>query len=369
MPAHRYLLPPLLVVAALAGCSKSKNTVSGGGPSGGQAVAADLRVIDPAATIDPAFAPNVLQKAFGKPPEVMQLEFTADGRRLLVCSGQAANGAQVWTVGGGPPTRVREWQTDWGVLSPDGRRIALVPAGKSEAIIAEVDSGSVIAPLHSSSVRAWLFSSPELLIYTPSNSGGGVKGTTRLASVDGATGARRSEIVLHEGTTQMQRSGLFGDRKQVAVVHHKEDLIDIWDLTTGKRVRQVPAAGPTPGLDWYELFASADGRRFASSRGKGLLVWDGNLGQVVAQVPDQPFVKAGAFIPGRELFVLPPAKPLRAGAANDVAAFDLQSQAYVAAFAGLPGSVSTVAVSPDGKWLAAGDKSGQVRLWDLGQLP
>jgi WD40 repeat protein len=255
------------------------------------------------------------------------------------------------------------------VLSPDGRGIALVPAGQVEAVVADVDSGNPVTKFGYTNVRDFSFGPPELLVRVWSNAAKGVQGRTMLMTFDANAGAKRSEVVLHEGQSLMHRSGLFADRKQVAVAHGKEDVIDVWDVTTGQRVRQVPAVGPTPNLDWPELFASSDGSRFAASREMHLVFWDGTTGAVVADLPDPLPVTTVAFIPGRDVFVFRPTKPVRPNADKEVAAFDVRSQTYVAVFAGQPPEVTAIAASADSKWLAVGDKSGQVRLWDLKQLP
>ena len=45
--------------------------------------------------------------------------------------------------------------------------------------------------------------------------------------------------------------------------------------------------------------------------------------------------------------------------------WDLSSRRALHVFTGKGGSVRCVAVSPDGRWLAAGDAGGGLRLWEL----
>jgi WD40 repeat protein len=376
-------LAPLLITAALVGCSPSKPSGSGSAspaPGAAPAVAADLQVLGPAAAIDPQFAPDP-KRPTGQVdrPEVSGLEFSRDGNRLLVRSAEAKNGLQVWTVGDSP-ARLRSWDLTRGLLSPDGRRVVTNPP-LGITFIADVDSGQKVIDLKAQPGSDLSFGPPDLLFGFNSSSDTRNAGRSSILTIDAATGEKRAQFDVHEGVGILRTSRPFAEGRQVAVVHTADPVIDVWDLTTQKRVRQVKPPFETPGGRTAPIVnptgsRMADGvppgtRLNGEKVGGGLVFWDGQSGESLAYLPDEGGNFRRDFVPGRDVFLMASnaLREEKRGMPPEVVAYDLGKKAYTGVFrGGHQTHVTALAVSADGRWLATGDKAGTVRLWDLRQL-
>lgn len=379
----------LFIALALVGCSPSKPTGSGAaGPAPAALpdqpkVAADLQVIGPSFSIVPEFAPNPrIRSDEHRPPEANGLEFSQDGSRLLIRSRGAKNGVQVWTVGD-PPTRVRAWDATTGALSPDGRQVVYESPSHGTGVVVDVDSNRMLSVLNSVGGTDLAFGPPNLVICLWTNWNGKTSDRCTIQTAEATTGARRSEIVVHEGegAGQVRRSKPFDEGRKVAVVHGRDPMVDVWDLATQRRVRQVkfpfehPAGQAAPYVNptgTRMASGAPSGARLAGADvGTSLIFWDGESGEPMAVIPQAGGVYHADFVPGRDLFLMASnaLREEKRQASPEVAAYDITTKAYTAVFrGGHTGYITALAVAPNGRWLATGDKDGRVQLWDLRQL-
>jgi RNA polymerase sigma factor (sigma-70 family) len=155
------------------------------------------------------------------------------------------------------------------------------------------------------------------------------------------------------------------DGKVLAVVH-KDRVVRLWDTATGKQLGALPLL---PQILYPRAF-SPDGRVLAtSSPDSTIRLWETATGKELGQLSwqDRTVARWLAFTPdGRALvsshFVpkpLPGSKP-----GGSLRLWDVNTARLSRQFDG-PMSEASLAISPDGKTLAAGDASGTIHLWEL----
>jgi WD40 repeat protein len=355
----------LLVVLEI-GCSKSSPPAGGGGTT----VAADLQVFDSPVEFDPKFVrdpKSIMSKE--QAIEVAALEFSHDGRRLLVQAKNATNGLQLWDISG-VPTRVREWRSA-GILSPDGKRVATATREFRGFEIVDVDTDKSIGATDVNGTKGCAFQSADRIVRVQASVGGSGPEKSVVQIIRATGGPPESEFTVREGTAFVFHSGLFNGGTEVAVGEVKNPTVDVWNVNTKARVRQVALAGVGPNSTLSRLIANSTGTLFASEPSGGVRFWDGTTGEEVAHVPYGLSIYAGAFIPGRDLYVSA-SNATRAdtkGNPTEVVAYDVRDKRYTAAFrGGDPVPLIALAVSADGSRLAAGTKTGTVRVWDIRTL-
>jgi WD40 repeat protein len=145
--------------------------------------------------------------------------------------------------------------------------------------------------------------------------------------------------------------------------------LKLWDLATGEERATFQGE---PESSFSTAFAySPDGNLLALGSEKGITLWDA-AGQANLIALDSNAVKALAFSPdsktlagadwyeGADALGGPPVR-------WTVKLFQVGTRKGIASFEGTgdEGRMASLALSPDGKILAAGNAEGTVRLWDL----
>jgi WD40 repeat protein len=304
--------------------------------------------------------------------DTQRLRFTSDSRRLLSCD--ARDGVSVWPLDPAvAPARTRlPAPTCWGLsLTRDDRQVL------------------------------W--------------SGGG--GEVHLAPIDG-TGKDR---VLQHGAddltvaTAIDASGRWGASVSLLTGQSVRKKIRIWDLLTGRGVRewtQAPAGEPDDGYRWLAVDVAflADGRLIVGQAG-GARLLDPRTGasEWAWKLPPTDLAVVAASVDGRHAVAvrIPEALSLEFVGSGEVVFLDLATggrrsigshgtkltslaldgSGSVLVTGGLDGSVrvgpsdgrephllcchagrvDVVAVSPDGKWIASSGH-GEIRLWPMPDL-
>ncbi len=130
----------------------------------------------------------------------------------------------------------------------------------------------------------------------------------------------------------------------------------LWDLATGKEVRQF--TGHTQRVEAAAF--SADGKyALSGSFDKALKLWDVATGkEVKAFTGHRGPVYAVAFSPGGRYL-------LSGGSDRSARLWDVRTGAELRTFTGHKEAVGCVTFSPDGRRVLTGGWDGTVRLWDL----
>ena len=243
------------------------------------------------------------------------LRYTPDGKRLLSSSRDGT--VRIWDSATGRPIRRLEAATDWGAaaaVSPDGKRI--VTCGRDDKM------------------RLWDFESGRMEREFPFQANrrcGGLSFTADeqrlvfagvdLMWIDVAAGkAVKSSRVLTDRRTVNTAMGLAvsADGKILATGHY-DKTIRLWNAETLEESRVIAGHKGGPGVGGFSLAFAPDGRLLAAA--------DQN----------EPVIRLWEVASGRQ----------------------------VALFEGHGNEVTSIAISPDGLWLASGSLDGTARLWEL----
>jgi RNA polymerase sigma factor (sigma-70 family) len=166
---------------------------------------------------------------------------------------------------------------------------------------------------------------------------------------------------------------VFSPDGKVVVVKHQDNGIRLWDATAGKLLRTLPLArarrSPHPHVfsDDGRVLATAP----ASHLDRTIHLWDSATGKERGRLtwPDDTDATALAFTrDGKCLVAAHVGLFLKGGAVPEPTSlrlWELASGRSRRRFSGLPGEVRAMAISPDGKTLAAADSGGSIVLWEM----
>jgi WD40 repeat protein len=174
------------------------------------------------------------------------------------------------------------------------------------------------------------------------------------------------EVRQLEGHTAEVECVAFLPDGQQALSGGRDRVVRLWDLQTGKQVRQFPEQS-----GWiHALAVSADGRQALAAGGSkkegsptradcAVRLLDLESGREVKPFPGHTeAVNALAFVPGDRRF-------LSIGWDASIRLWDAAAAKEVSLFQKQPGFPLGVAVAPDGKNAVTGGTDGVVRVWDL----
>ncbi len=150
------------------------------------------------------------------------------------------------------------------------------------------------------------------------------------------------------------RALMFVEGPSRLIVADLDGLLTRWNVNTSKVEVQRKL---TSGINALAL--SPDRKQLAvATRGKRVELWDPRLGSRRASLEGHTdWVMDAVYVGDGELAT--------AGADHTVRLWDLEAKSELARFEAGQRRVLTLAVSPDGHWLAAGGEDHLVRVWDL----
>jgi WD40 repeat protein len=283
------------------------------------------------------------------------LAFTNDGKKLVVVN---SGDIRVWQIDSGellhtfpgPPDGSQTLKDiiDAIAISPDNKTLAT--AAPEEIQIRELETGNTITRLEGSSyvkfsadgkyligfqrtdkanmnVGIWEISSGKLLYTIPSQ----IDSSTKYTAVD-----------------------IIPDNKTLVITPRRDiNQIELWQLNTGKKLGSFGGETPNPITD---LAVTPDGKTLITAQNANLQIWDLKTKKVLRTIPNVREVK--------DLLVSPDNQTLVSNG-NTLNVWQLSTGKQLVTRRNEKEFLfSKVALSPDGKILAASDEEG-VRLWKL----
>jgi WD40 repeat protein len=243
------------------------------------------------------------------------------------------------------------------VFSADGRRLATANYNNKTAWAWQLPSGRQLARLkHPKRVsRVALDADGHLLASACEDK------VVRVWEVD--SGARVAEIRLPYPAGAL---AFTPDSLRLAIAGRKEGTAQVWDLPTARRVLQLELShrGYTVAVD-----VSPDGRRLATGVWGTASVYDLETGSKLLDVEIEDSIILVRFCRGgRRLAVAGQASLGGRFTHSSASVWELPSGRSLAAWGlGVEGGMRSASISEDGQWLAAcAHYSRLARVWDLG---
>ncbi len=292
---------------------------------------------------------DVLAAPFnGFTSSVTSLAFSRDSS--VIAAGNQDGRISLWNPKDGSQTAILEGHTEAVTaldFSADGRFLA---SGSSDnlIIIWDISSGQKVYILrgHSGGVRSVIFNNNGSRL---ASAGGWVDITVKMwdmttgSPLYNITGFTKGdiELVLRAGTDMMASAG--GD-----------GIIRVWNYES----RQLISSIEKHGRAIRSLGFSLDGSRLASSSEDGnTYIWETNGWTLVRGVNSK----------GSHDLVFSTDNQVLVVGGETIEFFDVSSGNLLTEFQGTPGSQSRLAISSDGKVLAAGSTDGTIRFYGINQ--
>lgn len=316
-------------------------TATGAGCGGGDEVPRPADAVDP------------VRRFAGHTYFVHSIAFSPDGTRLVSVSEDKS--MRVWDVASG--RELRRWACDGSrgvVFLPDGRRAVTTGDILSPPHVWDVESGESKPAFPEREGHETLALSPDGK--TIAFAGGDRCRIDRFSVKDGRPLAPLTDAELPEWPPEALRGIAFApDGRTIVGGGSGDHKLRFWDTASGRLVRTIDC----PGGDWpHTLAYSPDGRLLLAGGSKASYVWDVATGRLVATVPRVArgnwtalFTHDGARVVcgdglGPELWNI------------DVSGAGAGGTTRVATFWDRACSANCLAVSPDGRHLAAAGGHG-----------
>jgi RNA polymerase sigma factor (sigma-70 family) len=298
-------------------------------------------------------------------PSVTTLAFSPDGKRLA--GGHANYGAiTVWDV---PNRRYDSAAAEPAyfngtVFTPDGR--ALVLPGRGRPVV-DWRTGKTLHRLADAETDSWMFTylSPDLKLYAVPT----MPGPVRLLDAESGSEVRRLD-----GHAKVVGHAAFSPDGRQLVTSGYDKTVRVWEVASGKEAARFT---PPEAFGAEAAVLSADGRVLAvnfslkDGRGNVLYTWDVDTKAALArvEVPHRSVSGLALSPDGRLLAAGGGAGRNDGGTEDAVSVWDATSGRRIHSLPGHDAGEGFPTVScsfsPDGRWLVTGDAAGRLRLWEM----
>jgi WD40 repeat protein len=286
----------------------------------------------------------------GHTGDVTSVAFSPDGQRLVTASADGT--ARIWDLSPG-----REWLTvrtagavGRVAFSPDGTRLASGVGWNGESGVWDTTSGSVALALQEEAHTGYVFGaafSPDGTLLATSSA------DTTAKVWDAATGQLQHTIADYN---DFVFDLVFSPDGTLLATAGRDGRVELWGAATGEAVDSLP----TPASEARALAFSPDGGRLAAAYLTGLTaLWDIALGTEIGilrahadTVEDVAFSSDGKLL-------------ATCGGDTVTILWDAETLAEVRRLTGHSGMVTECAFSPDGRRLASASLDGTAKLWDV----
>ena len=288
----------------------------------------------------------------GHTNEAMHYAFTSDGSRMATSSTDQT--IRIWDGRTGAPIAKLSGHAGWveGIaFSPDGKRIA---SGSQDQTVRlwDPETGAPLAILHghTNDVLEVAWSADGSTITS-------VSGDGNIRWWD----AKRAERygVLRDHGKFVYSVAFHPDGERVASAAW-DGTVRIWNATTSEQIALLPH--PEESVVASVAFHPAGKLLATMCRVDGIRVWDVDSGKVVQQLP----LPANHWQDSRLAFS-PDGDWLACGDKHVVRVWSVKTWADSAVLSGHKDFVRDVVFAPDGRWLASASENSDpvVRIWDL----
>jgi WD40 repeat protein len=299
-----------------------------------------------------------------KPRAPDQAFLSRDGTRMALSLSESDK-TQVWDLSG-EPKKFNELAGVAKALSPDGK--LLVRSGKPKPEVVNADTGAVVCTLQVKDTRpplAYHFRTPATLTAVKRSDAEDGPEELIVREFHTADGKEMSRLPLPGTSSRSQVSLGVNGGEELAVGDAQSRQVQVWNVVTKKLVREfrLPAE---PRESPFRLFAaSADGRWLMADVSQGAVVVDTRSGAPVSGPPQKTV--AARFIPGADLIAA------RVVFSDDDhqphegwVAYHIERRETVAF---LPTGGAQIWFSGDGTVVVTASDAGELRVWDLKQIP
>jgi RNA polymerase sigma factor (sigma-70 family) len=282
------------------------------------------------------------------------IAFTPDGKTLLTGSGYNDRFLRVWDPLSG--RSLGKWKGhEWGILAisvtPDGRR-AISTSQDATIRIWDLKSGEEMGRIGDGKSVAWAadLSRDGKLLATGGNG---------IQLWDFAT--RRKVRSFGQGT--VLHLAFSPDGTKLASSNSKEATVRLWNVGNGEELRSFK--GASEGGTKFGF--SSDGRMLATGNSDGtIVIWDLLTGKQLRQLgqPLKPGPRS-AYVLG-DLTFSPDGRVVAAGYSDQsVRLLEVATGEERARYQGHRAGLDAVAFSPDGRLLASGGWDRTIMVWDV----
>lgn len=294
-----------------------------------------------------------LSRCFGEiktlrgPGAVQSLVWSPDGRHLGVAYSSNDGGLRLWDIQAAKVIETLPHAGIQGCLSawrPDERRLAWREEDAQNALVVQHDEHNVTIKFEAGlDTVAWSPDGDRLAANISER---------EIVIWDAKTGQKLRQLPRH--STKLNSISWSPDGKQLAATGYEPGTITVWDIDTGKEAAKFTSRNFNWCLAW-----SPDSRQLAVGTFDGnTLVWDVASGEELLSLSGPGGSHAISWSSDGSLLAV---------SAHNMALIRNAATGEIVRTIRHDGRIRLFAWSPDGQRIAAGDKNGVVKVWDVAE--